>query len=186
MATRIYTRTGDKGDTGLVGGQRVPKDDVRVGAYGTVDELNAAIGLALSHGASDRIRTTLEHVQSLLFDLGAHLATPPKKKPPTDGARSDDVDWIEARIDEAEAKLPPLESFILPGGTPVAAGLQVARAVCRRAERRTVTLRREEPSTPETAVRLLNRLSDLLFVLARLANHEAKQEETPWRGSSAQ
>lgn len=180
---RIYTRGGDLGETSLGDGHRVAKSNPRVSAYGTVDELNAAIGLARLHSAGSPIDATLERVQNDLFDVGADLCVPP---PPEDDERhrtrlrvsDDQVGWVEERIDEANAALPPLTSFVLPGGTPLAAYLHFARTVCRRAERDVVSLAAQEPVTP-AAVRYLNRLSDLLFVLSRVAQ-DAGSEPT-WK-----
>jgi cob(I)alamin adenosyltransferase len=179
--TKIYTRTGDDGTTGLGTGSRIEKDSVRVEAYGDVDEANAAIGaavLAASAGASDpmakKIKDVLSAIQHDLFDLGADLCIPgaPDEK---EGAKlriqSSQTERLEKTIDEFNEPLAPLNSFVLPGGTPLASALHIARTVTRRAERRAVTLLRAEPdaTNPET-VRYLNRLSDLLFVLARAAN----------------
>ena len=183
MTLKIYTRTGDEGDTGLFGGGRVPKDDPRVEAYGAVDELNAAIGLARSIESMTRIDEVLAPVQRDLFSIGALLATPDhdKMKEQLAKARVDDerIAELERAIDAGEAELTPLKSFILPGGTPKAAALHIARTVCRRAERRVVTLQRTVP-LPHLVVIYLNRLSDLLFVLARVANRRANAGEVTW------
>jgi cob(I)alamin adenosyltransferase len=194
MAFKIYTRTGDRGDTGLFGGGRVGKDDVRVDAYGEVDELNAVVGLARAadggtegvapEGASLReIDELLEGIQRDLFAIGALLATPDleKMRRQLEKARLDDgrVAELEAAIDRADERLEPLKAFILPGGTPKAAALHVARTVCRRAERRVVHLAREV-ELPEIVVVYLNRLSDLLFTLARLANRAAGVPDAEW------
>ncbi len=180
VTTRIYTKTGDAGDTGLFGGGRVPKDDARVEAYGTVDELNAALGVARL-GSPAEIDVILERLQSLLFELGGDLATPPSKEKRPAAVDEEDVRWMEAEIDRLEASLEPLKSFILPGGTPSAAALHVARGVCRRAERRLVTLRRVEPETALLHVVFLNRLGDFLFVLARHANHLGGVSDVRWQ-----
>ena len=178
---RIYTKTGDAGETGLFGGPRVPKDDVRVEAYGDVDELNAALGAARARGMDPEIDALLAAVQDHLFTVGAELATPP-------GARAHSVvppvapAWIaalEESIDRFQAELPPLRNFILPGGSAPGADLHLARAVCRRAERRVVALHRREPVAPEV-LSFLNRLSDFLFVAARVANHRARAPEVAW------
>ena len=184
---KIYTRTGDAGDTGLFGGGRVPKDDQRVATYGTVDETNSALGLAraqLQHASPESLPALDAHlaeVQSLLFDLGADLATPLDAKTreyvrPIDQA---DVDRLEELIDHYDAGLPALRQFILPAGTAAAAALHLARSVARRAEREAVTLARVDSVNP-VAVVFLNRLSDLLFVLARAANVGAGVAEVPW------
>lgn len=180
---KIYTRTGDRGDTGLFGGGRVPKDHPRVEAYGDVDELNAALGLARSIEMMPRIDEVLAPVQRDLFGLGALLATPhpDKVRQQLEKARIDDdrITQLERAIDDCELELDPLTAFILPGGTPKAAALHVARTVCRRAERHVIALR-ETVEIPPIVVRYLNRLSDLLFMLARVANRRAGAAEVTW------
>ncbi len=179
---KIYTKTGDAGETGLFGGPRVAKDAARVEAYGAVDELNAALGATLARCGDGDLGSLLTAIQAQLFTLGAELATPPGAAraraalPPVEPA------WIaalEAAIDRLEAELPPLRHFILPGGAPLAADLHVARAVCRRAERRVISLHHGEPLAAEVLA-YLNRLSDFLFVAARAANHRAGVKETIW------
>ncbi len=178
---KIYTKTGDAGETGLFGGGRVHKDDARVEAYGAVDELNAAVGLARTLVEDPELDGELLRVQDELFCIGADLATPSGAKarsavPPIEPA------WatrLEEAIDRWDAELPPLKEFVLPGGGRLAAALHVARCDCRRAERRVVALHRHDPVNPEVLV-YLNRLSDLLFVAARLANHRAQAAETVW------
>ncbi len=181
--TRIYTRTGDGGETGLFGGQRVPKDDLRVGAYGTIDELNAVLGVARAAGPGSEIDAVLERLQHHLFDLGAELATPPTASSASVAHAPRVIPaWVEALerdIDRFEDSLPPLRQFILPGGTPAAAMLHLARTVARRAEREIVALSAREPLNPEL-LKFVNRLSDLLFVLARAANHTGGRPDTPW------
>ena len=171
VLNRIYTRTGDKGDTGLGTGKRVPKFDLRIEAYGTVDETNACVGVARLSSTGD-LDAMLARVQNDLFDLGADLCIP------EDGAeialkalrmKDAQVDRLEAEIDAMNSNLKPLTSFVLPGGTPAAAHLHIARTVCRRAERLIVRLAQSEP-VGEAAVKYANRLSDFLFVAARLAN----------------
>ena len=180
---KIYTRTGDAGDTGLFGGGRVPKDDPRVEAYGDVDELNAVIGMARAIEVMPRIDEVLVPVQRDLFAIGALLATPAREKMAhhLQKARIDEhrIAELEQAIDDAESELEPLRAFILPGGTPKAAALHVARTVCRRAERNVVRLQ-HTVELPELAVIYLNRLSDLLFTLARLANKRAGAGEVTW------
>ncbi len=179
---RIYTRTGDAGETGLFSGARVQKDAARVEAYGTVDEANSFIGLLRAEALDDDVDAVLKQVQNDLFNLGSDLATP------HDGRRADAAPRIEARhvsaleeaIDRFDAQLPRLRHFILPAGPRSAALAHAARSVVRRAERRTVTLARDEPISPET-IRYLNRLSDLLFVVARLLAHRAGAAEEPWQ-----
>ena len=178
---KIYTRTGDTGSTGLFGGPRVAKDDDRIEAYGTVDELNAAIGTARSAGLGDVVDGQLELVQHELFSIGAELATP---DPDDHGMRvisNAHIERMERWIDEHEGGLSPLKQFILPAGVSGATHLHLARAICRRAERRVVTLvRRHETSVSEELIIYLNRLSDLLFVLTRVANHTKGVEDAPW------
>lgn len=178
---RIYTKTGDGGETGLFSGTRVSKDSVRVEAYGTVDEVNNYIGLVRAEQLADDIDAVLSQVQKDLFSLGADLATPPEGRRaeavPRIGAGH--VEALEKAIDDFDAELPRLRSFILPTGPRAAALAHVARGVTRRAERRTVTLAREESVSPET-IRYLNRLSDLLFVIARLITQRADAAEEQW------
>lgn len=178
---KIYTKTGDAGDTGLFGGPRVRKSDHRVEAYGDVDELNAAVGAVRAIVEDPEIDAELARIQEELFCVGAELATPHGAK-----ARSAipavDAAWtarLEAAIDGWERELPPLTRFVLPGGTRSAAALHVARTVCRRAERRAVALA-GEAEVDGRVLAYLNRLSDLLFVAARLANHRAGREEPTW------
>lgn len=180
--SRIYTRTGDTGETGLFGGGRVSKAAGRVAAYGEVDELNAVLGWVLVKVTDAAMRDRLRVIQADLFTLGAHLATPPDARsrghlPPLPEER---IVEFEEWIDSAEQELEPLRSFILPGGDEAGAALHLARTVCRRAERAVVALAAEEPVQPTVLV-YLNRLSDLLFDLARLANHRAEHPETPWQ-----
>jgi cob(I)alamin adenosyltransferase len=180
--TRIYTRTGDQGMTGLGGGQRVPKDSRRVEAYGTVDELNSQLGLALSTGLCERLTAELALIQNDLFDLGADLATPAvsQARHPVPTVEARHVERLEALIDELNAVVGPLANFVLPGGSPGAAQLHVARTVCRRAERKATGLARDEQIGP-AVLPYLNRLSDLLFVMARFENHEREVVEPLWR-----
>lgn len=181
VLNRIYTRTGDGGDTRLATGERVRKDHARVDAYGDVDECNAALGLARLHaGGEPELDAVLQRIQNDLFDLGADLATPERDPPPawevlrvTDGQ----VDRLERDIDALNADLAPLTSFVLPAGSPLSAHLHLARTVCRRAERKAVTLA-ADPSerVSEAALKYLNRLSDFLFVAARWANGRGAAE----------
>ncbi len=183
---RIYTKTGDRGETSLMGGRRVPKDDRRVAAYGEVDETNAAIGAARAAAPVALADTLLAGVQRDLFAIGGALATP---RPETLGAArrakvavsAARVRTLERAIDAAERELAPLRHFVLPGGTSKAAALHLARTVCRRAERAVVRLAREEPVAGSARILVyLNRLSDLLFVLARQANHRAGRPDVAW------
>jgi cob(I)alamin adenosyltransferase len=185
MTLRIYTRTGDEGETGLFGGGRVEKHHPRVEAYGEVDELNAFLGMARSVELMPRIDEVIVLVQRDLFAIGALLATPDREKMQQQlvKARVDDdrIAQLERAIDEGEQELEPLRAFIIPGGTPKAAALHVARTVCRRAERRVTALRASgEVEIPQLVVIYLNRLSDLLFVLARVANRRAGAGEVTW------
>src|SRR5689334_16643013 len=180
---KIYTKTGDSGETGLFGGGRVPKDHIRVAAYGDVDELNSAIGVARATQPVQFSDQLLESIQRDLFALGGHLATPhPEKvRKALEKAELSDarVKLFEKTIDDADAELPPLKAFVLPAGTPKAAALHLARTVCRRAERSVVALARES-GVPPMFVVYLNRLSDLLFTLARLANHREGAGDVTW------
>jgi cob(I)alamin adenosyltransferase len=180
--TRIYTRTGDKGRTGLIGGRRVSKDHPRVAAYGDVDELNALLGLARAGSRDAPLDSLLHGVQRDLFAIGAQLADPTsaigsKRAKAAIGTAA--VERLEAAIDARETALPPLTAFVLPGGSELGALLHLARTVCRRAERGVVTLARKRALDPNV-VAYLNRLSDLLFVLARHENHRAGKSEDRW------
>jgi cob(I)alamin adenosyltransferase len=179
---KIYTKTGDDGTTGLYGGARVPKDEARVEAYGTVDETNSAIGVARAAALPAELDHVLLRVQEDLFTIGAELSCVPGKEDKLGmtliGAA--DVERLEAAIDAAESDLAPLKSFVLPGGTPAAAALHQARTTCRRAERRLLTASRAAPIRDTLSI-YVNRLSDLLFVLARRANHLAGVPDVPWR-----
>jgi cob(I)alamin adenosyltransferase len=177
---KIYTRTGDRGDTSLFGGQRVPKDALRIEAYGTVDELNSLLGVVRSENTQTEIDRILARTQHSLFSLGADLATPRSAINASMRriAPSDATD-IEQEIDLIETHLDPLHNFILPGGSAVAAKLHLARTVCRRAERQVVRLSHAEDIGNDVIV-YLNRLSDLLFVLARFANKAGNVPESPW------
>ncbi len=178
---KIYTRTGDDGQTGLYGGARVDKDDARVEAYGSVDETNAVIGTARAAGLPASVDSVLAAVQADLFVLGAELSCVAGKegKLGMQLLGADDAIRLERAIDEAEAPLPELKSFVLPGGTAGAAALHHARTVCRRAERRLLSARRTGPVRDDVLI-YLNRLSDLLFVMARRANHDAEVADVPW------
>jgi len=181
---KLYTRRGDGGDTDLFGGPRVGKDDLRVEAYGAVDELNACLGVCRAESAHDDLRGMLETVQGRLFDLGGALATPSAEHREKSGVpelQPEDVAALEAHIDALERDLPPLKRFILPGGCKASAAFQVARSVCRRAERCAVALQRDA-LVPEPSLRYLNRLSDLLFVMARVENRRADIAELEWAG----
>jgi cob(I)alamin adenosyltransferase len=180
---KIYTRTGDAGETALFGGGRVTKSHPRVEAYGDVDELNAVLGWAAAVTADGPTRDRLHVLQGDLFAVGAHLATPDdgagRPRPWIPAIPEDRVAQMEAWIDEADAVLPPLRAFILPGGSAGAAALHLARTICRRAERRIVRLAHDEPIEPSILV-LLNRMSDYLFTVARLENHKAGTADPIW------
>ncbi|MEZ4287114.1 MAG: cob(I)yrinic acid a,c-diamide adenosyltransferase [Polyangiales bacterium] len=178
---KIYTKTGDSGETGLFGGARLSKAALRVDSYGQVDELNSVIGLALSQSIDESVATLLRGIQSELFQLGAELATVPGKLDKLSIALIDEplIQALEMAIDRYEEQLEPLKNFVLPGGTQSAAALHYARCVCRRAERRVVELMQTE-DVRELVVVYLNRLSDLLFVLARFENHRVSVADIPW------
>lgn len=179
--TKIYTRTGDDGTTGLGGGQRVPKTSQRIAAFGAVDELNALIGAALVANPSEALLDPLRRIQNELFHAGSDLCIleEDKKKLSVPGIESRHVETLEKLMDDMSAQLEPLENFILPGGTAAAAQLHIARAVCRRAERDVLALREQEKIGEFVAV-YLNRLSDALFVMARLENKLAGVDEPLW------
>jgi cob(I)alamin adenosyltransferase len=190
---RIYTKGGDKGETALAGGQRVPKDSLRIEAYGTVDELNAFIGLAsvtcgeetANAGLLGKLGHILRRIQHELFNLGSQLSTFPKDLHPKQAhITSAEIEQLEREIDAMNAELPSLRSFVLPGGTRLNAELHAARTICRRAERLTVALARVEDTPPEV-IRYLNRLSDALFVWSRWASHVMGVQEVLWEPNRA-
>jgi cob(I)alamin adenosyltransferase len=192
--TRVYTKTGDKGQTRLVGGQSVPKDHVRIASYGTTDELNAILGIVRWHNRSsgaapeaiERIDTMLHRVQNDLFNVGSDLATRPEDRwPGMIRVAEADVERLEGWIDTLNEDVGPLKEFILPGGGPVGAFLHQARTVCRRAEREVVALLREEPDTEPMPMKYLNRLSDYLFVLGRWAAKQLGEPEFMWERPKA-
>jgi cob(I)alamin adenosyltransferase len=182
---KIYTKTGDRGDTGLFGGPRVKKDAPRIETYGTVDELNSVLGVARAMGLDADTDQLVGRIQNELFALGAQLATPDPAAHRTALVGREQIAALETAIDRFEAGLEPLAQFILPGGTPAAAQLHLARTVCRRAERRLVTLIEQsaEPVSIDLLV-YLNRLSDLLFVMARAVNRAAGSADIPWQKPS--
>ena len=179
--TKVYTRTGDEGNTALGGGQRVSKDSLRIAAYGTVDELNSAIGVALATGVADDLTIPLGTIQNELFHLGSDLCIleEDKEAMPVPRIEAEHVTQLEGWIDTLSEKLPPLENFILPGGSAGAAALHLARTVCRRAERECVALLGED-DIGEQVIPYLNRLSDLLFVMARYENAERGAPDVLW------
>lgn len=183
--TRIYTRTGDQGETDLLGGSRVSKASDRVDVYGNIDELNSVVGLARAHASDTERKELLRKIQIQLLEISSELARAPDSTAaatPASGT-APPVEWIERQIDLFQKDLPTLKRLVIPGGNVAAAQLQVARAVCRRVERKLVALARKEPVRPEL-IRHFNRLSDLFFVMARHANHHAGIEEPQWRGSN--
>jgi cob(I)alamin adenosyltransferase len=176
---KIYTRTGDDGKTSLGDGTRLPKFDLRVAAYGEVDEANSALGVAILHIQDAGVRTALLHIQNDLFDLGADLCRPPREGAASQSLRvtSEQVLWLEQTIDHYNAPLAPLTTFVLPGGSPAASYLHLARTITRRAERSVVELaERQRESVNPAVLHYLNRLSDLLFVLARYSNEQGKTD----------
>ena len=180
---KIYTKTGDEGQTGLFGGARVSKADNRVEAYGAVDELNSTLGIVASKVDVPEVTKELGAIQSELFDIGAELATTSRRaeQGSVPQVAETAVARLEAAIDASESQLEPLQAFVLPGGCEGAAFLHLARTTCRRAERRVIRLAEREPIRGEV-IRYLNRLSDLLFSWARLTNHAAGQKDVLWRG----
>lgn len=179
MAFRIYTKTGDKGETALFGGRRVPKSHLRVDAYGTVDELNSFTGWLRDSVNNTHIRGVLAHIQHRLFTVGAHLASDPEKHPPVPDLIPADIELLEKEMDSIDAALPPLKHFILPGGHPAVSVCHVCRTVCRRAERLAVALHDSEP-VEAIVLQYLNRLSDYFFMLARQLAHDLGAEEVIW------
>lgn len=183
MAFKIYTKTGDKGSTSLIGGVRVPKNHIRIESYGTVDELNSYLGMVRDMAQNTLVTEWLHEIQDRLFTIGSVLATDPGKevKMKLPDLHDNDVIWLEQKIDEMNETLPEMRSFILPGGQLAASTAHVARCVCRRAERICVGMQQQDEVVPEIIVRYLNRLSDFLFVLARYIAHINGVEDTPWR-----
>ena len=178
---KIYTKKGDKGETGLLGGTRVSKSDIRIEAYGTVDELNSWIGLIRDQKVDDNTKKLLIHIQDRLFTIGSHLASDPKKK----GMKlpdiiESDVTLLEKEMDQMNESLPEMRSFVLPGGHTTVSYCHIARCVCRRAERCTVLLASKE-KVEDILIKYLNRLSDYLFVLSRKLSHDLQAEEIPWK-----
>ncbi|MCS7036251.1 MAG: cob(I)yrinic acid a,c-diamide adenosyltransferase [Saprospiraceae bacterium] len=176
---KIYTKTGDAGQTGLFGGSRVSKSHIRVEAYGTVDELNAFIGLLHDSLSEEPVRVLLQQIQHRLFSIGAALAADPAGPPMPPDLKTSDITLLEESIDAMTQELPPLRHFILPGGFPTVSLAHVCRTVCRRAERVVVALHEQE-TAPEGVLQYLNRLSDYFFVLARHLGHQAGVEEIKW------
>lgn len=177
---KVYTRTGDAGTTGILGGTRLPKNHIRIEAYGSVDELNAHIGLLRDHDALARYRAELITIQEDLFVLGSHLASDPEKnKMKLPELRPDRIEQLEMAMDALDASLPEMRNFVLPGGHLAVSQCHVTRCVCRRAERATIALA-QTSFVQDTAIRYLNRLSDYFFVLSRKLTQDLDVEETPW------
>ena len=183
MATKIYTRTGDKGTTSLIGGTKVPKSHLRIEAYGTIDELNSHIGLCRDIIVDARLREMLLEVQDRLFTIGSALACDPIKEPKLrlPDLRERDVKLLEEDIDKMNEEIPPMKTFVLPGGHIVVSQLHIARCVCRRAERCCVRLETESLEVEPLILKYLNRLSDWLFVAARFISHQHNTIEIPWK-----
>ncbi len=179
---KIYTKTGDKGGTSLIGGERVPKSHIRIESYGTVDELNSYIGMVNDMAQNEQIGSWLREIQDRLFTVGSVLATAPDKdiKMKLPDLHDADVTWLEQRIDEMNEVLPEMRSFILPGGNLSSSTCHVARCVCRRAERICVFMQEHQEVIPPLVIQYLNRLSDFLFVLARYLSHINNAPEIPW------
>lgn len=183
MAFKIYTKTGDKGQTSLIGGVRVSKSHIRIESYGTVDELNSYIGMVNDMAADKQVGEWLREVQDRLFTVGSVLATNQDKevKMKLPDLHDADVAWLELRIDKMNEILPEMRSFILPGGNLASSTCHVARCVCRRAERLCVAMMEHDEQVPDLIIQYLNRLSDFLFVLSRYLSHINGAEEIPWR-----
>lgn len=183
MALKIYTKTGDKGSTSLIGGTKVPKSDLRIEAYGTVDELNSFIGLVGDHLQNSTSSSILKEIQDRLFTIGSSLACDPEKEPKLKipDLKETDIDFLEKEIDRMNETLPPMKSFILPGGHVAVSTTHVARCVCRRTERICVSMQQQQMEIEPLVIKYLNRLSDFLFVLARYTGHQLKVEEIPWK-----
>lgn len=179
MAFRIYTKTGDAGETSLFGGKRLPKSDLRIEAYGTVDELNSHIGLVRDYAEGEHVRAQLKAIQDRLFTLGANLASQPGKETAVPDIREEDILLLEREMDRMDEALPELKNFILPGGHPAVSTCHIARCVCRRAERLVAALSQREEVAP-VLLKYLNRLSDYLFVLSRELARERGVEEVVW------
>lgn len=183
MAMKIYTKTGDRGATSLIGGTKVPKSDVRIETYGTVDELNSWIGMVNDQLHDEEFRPVLKEIQDRLFTIGSSLATDADKEPKMKlpDLHAADIEFLEQKIDEMTAQLPPMKSFILPGGHVAVSSIHIARCVCRRAERLAVGMQQHELFVDPQVIQYLNRLSDYLFTLARYAAQKLGAEEIPWK-----
>jgi cob(I)alamin adenosyltransferase len=183
MAIKIYTKTGDKGNTSLIGGTKVPKNDIRIETYGTVDELNSWIGLVNDQLADDTLKNELKEIQDRLFTIGSSLATDAEKEPKMrlPDLQVSDIQFLEDRIDFMTAELPVMKNFILPGGHVTVSSIHITRCVCRRAERLAVNMQQHDLFVDEKVIQYLNRLSDYLFTLARYAAQKLGAEEIAWK-----
>jgi len=183
MALKIYTKTGDQGNTSLIGGTKVPKSNLRIEAYGTVDELNSFIGLVNDQIQDNHIAPLLKEIQDRLFTIGSSLACDPEKEPKLKipDLKESDISFLEKEIDRMNEVLPPMKSFILPGGHVAVSTTHVTRCVCRRAERICVSMQVQQMEIEPLVIKYLNRLSDFLFILARYVAHQLKVEEIPWK-----
>jgi len=183
MAIKIYTKTGDKGNTSLIGGTKVPKNDIRIETYGTVDELNSWIGLISDQLADDTLKNELKEIQDRLFTIGSSLATDAEKelKMRLPDLHLTDIQFLEERIDSMTAELPAMKNFILPGGHVTVSSIHITRCVCRRAERLAVNMQQHDLFVDEKVIQYLNRLSDYLFTLARYAAQKLGAEEVAWK-----
>lgn len=183
MSFKIYTKTGDKGQTSLIGGTRVPKSHIRIESYGTVDELNSYLGLVSDMAQNNTITEWIREIQDRLFTLGAELATTPTKevKMKLPDLHKEDISWLETQMDLMNESLPEMRSFILPGGLPASSACHIARCVCRRAERLCVQMQEANEPVSELILQYLNRLSDFLFVLSRYLSYINNREEVAWR-----
>jgi cob(I)alamin adenosyltransferase len=179
MAFKIYTKTGDKGETSLFGGKRLPKHHIRIDSYGTVDELNSYVGLLSDLVQQEEVKKTLKEIQDRLFTIGSNLASDPEKNMPVPDVLMDDVELLEKEMDKMDETLPTLKHFVLPGGHPTVSHCHIARCVCRRAERLVSELRESSP-VELVIIQYLNRLSDYLFTLARYQAHTLGIEEVKW------
>lgn len=179
MSFKIYTKTGDQGETGLFGGKRLPKNHIRIESYGTLDELNAHIGMLRDLAPQDQQKSLLKEIQDRLFTIGSNLASDPSKNMITPDVEESDIQLLEQAMDQMDKNLPPLKNFILPGGHPTVSACHIARTVCRRAERSVVALHHNE-TVEIIIIQYLNRLSDYLFVLGRQLSLDLHAEEIPW------
>jgi cob(I)alamin adenosyltransferase len=183
MAIKIYTKTGDKGSTSLIGGTKVPKSHVRIESYGTVDELNSWMGVVSDHVNDPGVRSVLKEIQDRLFTIGSSLACDPEKEPKLKipDLHDSDVTYLEQQIDKMNEQLPPMRAFVLPGGHPAVSFAHVARCVCRRAERICVGMQEEGMEIEQLVIMYLNRLSDYLFMLSRYIGKLTNAEEVQWK-----